>query len=106
LAVGCADRPGRRYLDLSVDPAYSYKVSFVQDNAVLSSVDLGAVPEDQRKPGLARFTLDVPARAVDQGFDTIVIVPQRPDGASALGHVIIEGYPETDAELYQRLETR
>jgi len=106
LAVGCADRPGRRYLDLSVDPAYSYKVSFVQDNAVLSSVDLGAVPEDQRKPGLARFTLDVPARAVDQGFDTIVIVPQRPDGASALGHVIIEGYPETDAELYQRVETR
>ena len=27
--------------------------------------------------------MDVPPRAVDQGFDTIVIVPQRSDGCIA-----------------------
>jgi hypothetical protein len=106
LAVTCADRPGRRYLDLSIDPAYDYKVSFVQDDNVLSSVALESVPPGVRKPGLARFTIDVPPRAVEQGFDTIVIVPQRSDGSSAVGHVIVEGYSQTDAELYQHLGAR
>ena len=51
LAVTCADRPGRRYLDLSIDPAYDYKVSFVQDDNVLSSVALGAVRRKCASPG-------------------------------------------------------
>jgi hypothetical protein len=69
-------------------------------------LDLGPVPPHRRKPGLAPYTVDVPPRARAQGFDTLVVAPVSGDDHYALGHVLLEGTPATDWELYRRVAVR
>jgi arabinofuranosyltransferase len=106
LAVTCAVRTGRRYLDLSADSDDLYRLSFVKDNTVVSSAQVGPVPEYRRKPGLVSYRIDIPARARASGFDTIVIMPSGGDGAFAVGHLLLDGHAATDAELQRRVGER
>jgi arabinofuranosyltransferase len=102
LAIPCEDRPGRRFIDLSVDADDSYRVTFVRDNAVVSFLHIGATPEYRRPPGLITHSLDIPQQARDRGFDTIVIVPGGGDGKHAIGHLLLDGEGATDAILAGR----
>jgi arabinofuranosyltransferase len=106
LAVTCEVRPGRRYLELSADSDDVYRLSFVKNNAVVSSAQVGPVPEYRRKPGLVSYVVDVPNRARVSGFDTIVILPGGGDGTFAIGHLLLDGHPTTDAELQRRIGER
>ena len=57
--------------------------------------------------GLVRYTLDVPARAVAKGFDTVLVVWVKGGGPThAMGHLLLEGSPETDPELMRRVAVR
>jgi arabinofuranosyltransferase len=100
LAIMCDDRPGRRYIDISVDSGDEYKVSFLKGADVVASMDVGKVPEYRRRPGMASHPLELPPEATRRGFDTIVVEPVSGDEHYALGHLLIEGNPATDADLY------
>jgi hypothetical protein len=78
----------------------------VKNNAVVSSAQVGPVPEYRRKPGLVSYVVDVPNRARVSGFDTIVILPGGGDGIFAVGHLLLDGHPQTDAELQRRVGER
>jgi arabinofuranosyltransferase len=106
LGIACPDKPGRRYFDISLDSDDRYQLMFVKRDRILSTMDLGPIPEYRRKPGLARYTADIPARASAQGFDTVVVFPSGGHEPYALGHVLLEGNPATDAELYRRVSIR
>ena len=50
--------------------------------------------------------MDVPPRARAQGFDTLVVAPFGGDEHYAIGHLLLEGTPATDWELYRRVAIR
>lgn len=107
LAVSVEDRRGRRYVDVSLDSDDRYVLSFLKNGHVMSTLELGPIPQFRRRPGLTTYTADVPPRARAQGFDTIVVSPAGGDTHYALGHLLVEGYsPETDAILHQRVAIR
>lgn len=106
LAISVAPRPGRRYLDVSLDSDDRYLLTFLKDGRLLSTLELGPIPPHRRQPGLTNYTADIPARAREQGFDTIVVAPVSGDDRYALGHLIVEGTPATDWELYRRVSLR
>jgi len=106
LAVACPPRAGRRYLDVSLDSDDRYLLTFLKDGRILSTLELGPIPEYRRQPGLTNYTADIPARAREQGFDTIVVAGVAGDDHYALGHLIVEGTPSTDWELYRRVTLR
>jgi len=106
LAVTTPVRRGRRYLDLTLDSDDRYTLTFLKGGRMLSLLELGPVPEYRRKPGLADYTVDVPPRARTQGFDTLVVSPVDGDDHFALGHLLLEGSPATDWELYRRVAVR
>lgn len=106
LAVTCDDRPGRRYLDVSLDSDDTYELTFLKGSATLDTVSLGPIPEYRRKPGLTHYTLDVPPRARSEGFDTIVIAGLSGDGHYAVGHLLVDGYGPTEPELQRRVAER
>ncbi len=99
-------RRGRRYIDLTLDSDDRYTLTFLKSGRMLSLLELGPVPQYRRKPGLADYTVDVPARARAQGFDTLVVSPVDGDEHYALGHLLLEGSPATDWELYRRVAVR
>jgi arabinofuranosyltransferase len=106
LAVTCEARRGRRYMDLTVDSDDRYRLYFIRRRAIVGSIEIDPVPPHRRTPGLVSHTFDVPSRAVDQGFDTILVVPIAGDDRYALGHLLVEGFPRTDAELHRRVAIR
>jgi arabinofuranosyltransferase len=106
LAVTMPARRGRRYLDLTLDSDDRYTLTFLKSGRTLSLLELGPVPQYRRKPGLADYTVDVPPRARAQGFDTLVVSPVDGDDHFALGHLLLEGTPATDWELYRRVAIR
>jgi arabinofuranosyltransferase len=106
LAISCDDRPGRRYLDVKLDSAEAYRLYFLQREAIVSVLDLSAIPAYRRQPGLASFTIDLPARATEQGFDTIVVAPLAPSPRAAIGQLLLDGVPATQAELDRRIAQR
>jgi arabinofuranosyltransferase len=106
LAVTCEDKRGRKYLDISVPSEESYRLEFVKKNRLISTLEFGPVPEYRRKPGLAAYTLDVPAHAVASGFDTVVVVYVSGGATHALGHLLLEGVAATDPELLHRVAVR
>lgn len=106
LAISCPDRPRRRYLDVTLDSDDSYQLRFLNGAATVGVLDLGPVPEYRRKPGLTAYTLDVPPEASRRGFDAILLTPVKGDGHYALGHLLLEGSPSTDALLYRRVAIR
>jgi arabinofuranosyltransferase len=106
LGILCPDKPGRRYFDVSLDSDDRYQLLFVKRDRILSTMDLGPIPEYRRRPGLVRYTPDVPPRASAQGFDTIVVFSTGGHEPYGLGHLLLEGNPATDAELYHRVSIR
>jgi arabinofuranosyltransferase len=106
LAVTCEDRRGRRYLDISVSSEDAYKLEFIKKNNLIGVLEFGPIPEHRRRPGLTRYTLDIPARAATGGFDTIVIGFVKGGTSHALGHLLLDGNPTTDPELLHRVALR
>jgi arabinofuranosyltransferase len=106
LAVACADQRGRRYLDIAVNADERYRLEFIKQNHLISALEIGPIPEYRRKPGLVRYTPDIPARAVAAGFDTVLVVPLAERGPHVLGHLLLDGNPPTDAELRHRVALR
>ena len=106
LAVRVEDRPGRRYADVSVDSNDTYVLIFIKGNAAVGRVEIGPIPPHRRKPGLTPYTVDIPSRAERGGFDTVLVVPAAGDDNYAIGHLLVEGNPATDAELLKRVGIR
>jgi arabinofuranosyltransferase len=106
LAVRVEDRPGRRYADVSVDSNDKYVLIFIKGNAAVGRVEIGPIPPHRRQPGLTSYTVDVPSRAERGGFDTVLVAPAAGDDAYAVGHLLVEGNPATDAELLKRVGIR
>ena len=106
LAVSCPPHTGRRYLDVTLDSDDRYLLTFLKAGRMLSTLELGPIPAYRRQPGLTNYTADVPARAREEGFDTIVVAPVAGDDHFALGHLLVEGTPSTDPELYRRVSLR
>ncbi len=103
LAVQIEDRPGRQYLDISLDADDGYRLTFLQRDTIVGEIDLGPVPEYRRKPGLASFLVEVPPRPAGKGFDTIIISSRAASEHASVGHLIVDGFPPTDAELKRRV---
>lgn len=106
LAITCPARRGRRYLDVTLDSDDRYVLTFLAGSRMMSTLELGPIPPHRRQPGLTDYTVDIPARARAKGFDTIVIAPTAGDDHYALGHLLVEGNPATDWELYRRVAVR
>ncbi|HVL70217.1 MAG TPA: hypothetical protein VM364_23360 [Vicinamibacterales bacterium] len=106
LAVLCDDRPGRRYLDVSLESDDLYELTFLKQGRQVGKIALGPVPEYRRAAGLASYLWDVPADARRSGFDTILVTPVKGEGTFAIGHLLLDGYAPTDPMLQQRLEAR
>ena len=73
---------------------------------MVSTLELGPIPEYRRQPGLTDYTVDVPGRARATPFDTIVVATAAGDTHNAIGHLLLEGNPATDWELYRRVAVR
>jgi arabinofuranosyltransferase len=106
LAVRLPQRRNRRYLDATLDSDDRYVLTFLAGRRTISTLEVGPVPPHRRKPGLADYTIDVPARARASEFDTIVVSPAAGDEHYAIGHLLVEGNPATDWELYRRVAVR
>jgi arabinofuranosyltransferase len=106
LAIACEDRTGRRFMDVSVDSNDGYLFVFVRRNRVVAQLDIGPVPQYRRRPGLATYTVDVPLNAMRRGFDTIVVAGTGGDELYSIGHLLLDGYPSTQAELDRRVRDR
>lgn len=106
LAVTCEDRPGRRYLDASLDSNDRYVFVFVKRNRVVAELEVGPVPQHRRRPGLAWYSLNVPLRATREGFDTIVVAGGGGDELYSIGHLLLDGFPPTQDELDRRVRER
>jgi arabinofuranosyltransferase len=106
LAIHCPPRIGRRYLDVTLDSDDRYLLTFLAGPRIVSTLELGPIPEYRRQPGLADYTVDVPGRARATAFDTIVLATAGGDQHNAVGHLMLEGNPATDWELYRRVAMR
>jgi arabinofuranosyltransferase len=106
LAVFVDDQPGRRFLDLSLDSNDRYQLIFLKRGQDVGQIDLGPVPPHRRQPGLATYAPELPPDATRLGFDTIVITPTAGDDPKGIGHLLLDGYPPTDAELKRRAAVR
>jgi arabinofuranosyltransferase len=106
LAIYCPPRVGRRYLDVTLDSDDRYVLTFLAGPRIVSTLELGPIPEHRRQPGLTNYTVDVPGRARATAFDTIVVTATAGDQHNALGHLLLEGNPATDWELYRRVALR
>jgi arabinofuranosyltransferase len=106
LAVRVEDKPGRRYADVSVDSNDKYVLIFIKGNAAVGRVEIGPIPPHRRKPGLTSYTVDIPSRAERGGFDTVLVAPAAGDDNYAIGHLLVDGNPATDAELLKRVGIR
>jgi arabinofuranosyltransferase len=106
LAIHCPARTGRRYLDVTLDSDDRYLLTFLAGGRMVSTLELGPIPEYRRQAGLTDYTVDVPGRARSTAFDTIVVATAAGDQHNALGHLLLEGNPMTDWELYRRVAMR
>jgi arabinofuranosyltransferase len=106
LAIQCPPRTGRRYLDVTLDSDDRYLLTFLAKGRTVSTLELGPIPEHRRQPGLTDYTADVPGRARSTAFDTIVVATASGDAHNAIGHLLLEGNPATDWELYRRVALR
>jgi arabinofuranosyltransferase len=106
LAVRVDRKIGRRYADVSLDSDDEYVLIFIKGNAAVGRVPLGPIPAYRRKPGLTSYTIDVPSRAERGGFDVVLIAPAAGDEKYAVGHLLVDGNPATDAELLKRVASR
>jgi arabinofuranosyltransferase len=105
LAVVVDDRPGRRHLDVSLDSDDRYRLFFLKENRMVTTMELGPVPEFRRRPGLYAHVVDLPPSARREGFDIVVVSPVDGEGFW-LGHLLLDGYAPTDAALARRVVLR
>jgi arabinofuranosyltransferase len=106
LAIECPPRAGRRYLDVTLDSDDRYVLTFLSGSRIVSTLELGPIPQHRRQPGLTDYTVDIPGRARSTPFDTIVVTAAAGDTHNAIGHLLLEGNPATDWELYRRVAMR
>jgi arabinofuranosyltransferase len=106
LAVRVDSKPGRRYADVSLDSDDEYALVFIKGNAAVGRVQVGPIPAYRRKPGLTSYTIDVPSRAERGGFDFVLVAPAAGTEPYAVGHLLVDGNPATDAELLKRVAAR
>jgi arabinofuranosyltransferase len=90
LAIQCDAPPGRRQLDLSMDSDDTYALFFLEQGRLVGRLDMEPIPQHRRPSGLMRHTVDLPAGAVERGFDTIVVSGAAGDDAPAIGHLIVK----------------
>ena len=91
---------------MTLDSDDRYLLTFLAGGRVVSTLDLGPIPEYRRQPGLTDYTVDVPGRARSTPFDTIVVATAAGDTHNAIGHLLLEGNAATDWELYRRVAMR
>jgi hypothetical protein len=91
---------------VSLDSNDQYVLIFIKRNAAVGRVIVGPIPPHRRKPGLTSYTIDVPSRAERGGFDIVLVAPAAGDDNYAIGHLLLEGTPATDAELLKRVAIR
>lgn len=88
LAVLCGDRAGASRVDIALDSDDLYRLTFIGQGRVRSTVEVGPVPQHRRAPGLVNYTVDIPPRASERGFDILLVTPVAGDNKFALGHVL------------------
>jgi arabinofuranosyltransferase len=88
LAVLTGDRPAATRLDIALDSDDQYRLTFIGQGRVRSTVEVGPVPQHRRVPGLVNYTVEIPPRATDRGFDILLVTPVAGDNKYALGHVL------------------
>ena len=106
LAVRVDGKPGRRYTDVSLDSDDEFALIFIKGSAAVGRVPVGPIPAHRRKPGLTSYTIDVPSRAERGGFDFVLVAPSGGTEPYAIGHLLVDGNPATDAELLKRVAAR
>jgi hypothetical protein len=80
---------------------------FIKSNVAVGRITVGPIPAHRRKPGLTSYTIDVPSRAERGGFDTVLVAPAAGDDNNyAIGHLLLDRTPATDAELLKRVAIR
>jgi hypothetical protein len=79
-----------RHIDVSLDSDDTYLITFFKQGHLQSTLELGPIPEYRRIRGLTHYSLDIPPRAAQDGFDVILIAPSGGDGHYAVGHLIVE----------------
>jgi arabinofuranosyltransferase len=79
-----------RRIDASFDSDDKYFLSFFRQGRLLSTMELGPIPDYRRVPGLTDYPMEIPPRAAAEGFDVILISPVGGDGRYAVGHLIVE----------------
>ena len=89
LAVLC-DRPGASRVDIALDSDDQYRLTFIGQGRVRSTVEVGPVPQHRRTAGLVNYTVDIPPRASERGFDILLVTPVAGDNKYALGHVLFQ----------------
>ncbi len=106
LAIRCEDRPGRRYFDVALESALSYRILFLKGTVTVGSIDLGPIPEYRRQPGLVAYTPDVPPRAEAGGFDTVVVSVRSDTDRGSMGQFWLDGFSATQQPLLERVKLR
>jgi hypothetical protein len=107
IIVRVDDRPGRRFLDVSLDSNDTYRIVFLKQFRKIAHVDVGPVPQHRRAPGLYAYVVDIPLVAQEAGFDTIFITTLIGDDKSyGVGHLLLDGYGPTAPLLKERVRAR
>ena len=90
LAVACSGRAGAHRVEISLDSDDKYLLTFLRRGRLLSTVELGPIPQYRRAPGLVTYVVDIPPRAEAAGFDILLITPVAGDNHYAVGHVLLQ----------------
>lgn len=90
LAVLAGDRAGGTRLDIALDSDDQYRLTFIGQGRVRSTVEVGPVPQYRRAPGLVNYTIEIPPRASERGFDILLVSPVAGDNKYAMGHLIFQ----------------
>jgi len=106
LAVTVTRPQAYRSIEISLDANDTYLLFFLLDNRMVDVMELGPIPVHRRRPGLATYREPLPLAAIRQGFDTIVVSPSAGDDTFALGHLLLDVDPATEAGLARRVVQR
>ncbi|MBN1211187.1 MAG: hypothetical protein JXA92_01295 [candidate division Zixibacteria bacterium] len=79
------DRRKDPRLEVSVDCNDEYRMTFFDDTAEVAAVMIP--PTWLKSGGISVDTVQVPPAAADRGYDNVLIVPVKGDGAYSFGHL-------------------
>jgi len=86
LVVRLGRRSTAAEIEISLDNNDRYRIDFMNGAAAVGSLIVGPTPEPG---GLIIYREQVPAAAVERGFDAIRITPLEGDGAYSVGHLTL-----------------